>query len=94
MQKFADFAKERQFDGDKIPIADVLNKEIVVRDFRVASSKVKQGTDYVSIQIEMDGKPRVIFTGSNVLVRQLEEYKDYLPFETIIRKVRDFYTFT
>ena len=94
MQKFAEFARERQFEGDKIPIADVLNKEIVVREYRVSSSKVKQGTDYVSIQIEVDGKPRVIFTGSTVLVRQLEEYKDYLPFEATIKKVRDFYTFT
>lgn len=74
MHKFSDFAKEeRAFDGDKIPITEVLNKEIVVTAYKLSPSKKKEGTNYVTLQIEYEGKRRVIFTGSSVLADQISK---------------------
>lgn len=94
MHKFSDFSEERTFDGDKIPIADVLNREIAVLNYRTGGSKQKAGTKCTTIQIEVDGKHRVIFTGSEVLANQPEKYSDQLPFMTTIKKINDFYSFT
>lgn len=94
MHKFSGFSEERTFDGDKIPIADVLNREIAVLNYRTGGSKQKAGTKCTTIQIEVDGKHRVIFTGSEVLANQLEKYSDQLPFMTTIKKINDFYSFT
>lgn len=94
MQRFSDFAEEQNFDGDKIPISDVLNKEVEVLRYRVCESKKKEGTRCTTIQIKVDNKHRVIFTGSDVLCNQLERYKDNLPFLATIRKINNFYSFT
>lgn len=94
MHKFSDFSEERTFDGDKIPITDVLNREIAVLNYRTGGSKQKAGTKCTTIQIEVDEKHRVIFTGSEVLANQLEKYSDKLPFMTTIKKINDFYSFT
>lgn len=94
MQRFSEFAEEENFDGDKIPISDILNKEVTVLRFRVGDSKKREGTKYITIQVEVDGKHRVVFTGSEVLYNQLMKYQEHLPFIAIIRKINDFYSFT
>lgn len=94
MKKFSDFADEKPFDGDKIPISDVLNQEIVVHGYRASPSKKKEGTQYITLQIEREGKRYIIFTGSTVLSAQVQKYQAELPFATIIKKINDFYTFT
>lgn len=94
MQRFSEFSEEENFDGDKIPISDILNKEVTVLRFRVGDSKKREGTKYITIQVEVDGKHRVVFTGSEVLYNQLMKYQEHLPFIAIIRKINDFYSFT
>ena len=79
--------------GDKISITDVINKEITILAFRVKESKLKDG-NYLTLQIEKEEKKFVIFTGSNVLIDQMEKYKNELPFLTTIRKIHKYYSLT
>ncbi len=93
--KFSDFAEETKvFDGDKKKIEDVLNQEILVVDFKVKSSKHKQASLYVTIQFKIGNTNYIVFTGSGVLIDQLEKYKDSMPFYTTIKKIDRYYTFT
>lgn len=92
---FGDFAEEtKPFDGDKKKIEDILNQSILIIDFKIKSSKQKQGTRYATIQFKIDEINYIIFTGSGVLMDQLKKYKDKLPFHTKIKKIDKYYTFS
>ena len=95
MKSFSDFAKEEKpLDGDKIKIDDLLNKEVIIKDFKVAKSKYEGKGDYMTLQIEENGQTRVSFTGSLVLINQCKRYKDEMPFKATIKKVERYYTFS
>lgn len=96
MHKFSDFAEEDQgIDGDRIAIENALNKEIVVKKYRLNKSKFNRGSGKcLTIQLELNGKTNVIFTGSEVLIKQCEKYKDKMPFITQIKKIDKYFTFT
>ena len=94
MHKFSDFADEpKPMAGEKKKINNILNIEIVVVAFRFGDSKHKEG-EYLTIQFKMDEDLYICFTGSTVLIRQAHTYKDKIPFQTIIKKVHDYYTFS
>lgn len=94
MKKFSDFAtSDTPLTGDKIKLADILGKEIIVKGYKVSESKYSKG-NVLMLQFEMDDKEYVIFTGSSVLQDQVEKYKDEMPFITKIEKINKFYTFT
>ena len=90
---FSDFADEdswRPLDGSKRRLEEILNLEILITNFRLAPSKIKEG-NYLTIQFENGGGTYIVFTGSEVLANQLERYKDKLPFYTkIIKRNRYF----
>lgn len=93
--RFSDFAEEsKAFDGDKKRIEDILNQEILILDFKVKDSKKRQDSLYATIQFKLENINHIVFTGSNVLIDQLEKYKENLPFHTIIKKIDRYYTFT
>jgi len=93
--KFSDFAeKTKAFDGDKKKIENILNQEILILDFKVKESKKKQDSLYATIQFKINDINYIVFTGSSVLIDQLEKYKENLPFHTIIKKIDRYYTFT
>lgn len=94
VHKFSDFADEHPLSGKKIPINDVLNREILVKAFRCGPSSKRADTECLTLCIEFEGTERVIFTGSTVLMRQAEKYKDHMPFEATIKKIDNFYTFS
>lgn len=96
MQKFSDFAKDQhQVEGDKISIEEVINKEIVVTSFRVQKSKYNVGDGtLLTLQLEVDGEKRIVFTGSTVLKSQVQTYKDKLPFIATIKKINKYLSFT
>lgn len=93
MKRFEDFSKEEILDGDKIKLEDILNKEVKVINHSVKSSKLKDGK-YLTLQIEFNDKKHVIFTGSEVLIKQIEKYKNEIPFLATIRKINKYYSFT
>ena len=83
-------------DGNKIRIDDVLNLEITILNFSVRASRYSKNRsgNYLTLQLELDGERRVLFTGSDVLIDQLEKYAKMIPFETVIKKVDKFFTLT
>ena len=92
---FASFAEEsKPLDGDKKKLNDILGQNILVLDFKIKPSKQNKGTLYATIQFKIDGINYVVFTGSSVLSSQLEKYKDNLPFNTVIKKINKYYTFS
>lgn len=80
--------------GDKIKISKILNKEIKIIGYRLGDSKQKIGTKLLTLQFKLDEEERILFTGSNVLIEQIEKYKDEIPFLTTIKQVNKYYTFT
>lgn len=95
MKRFSDFAKESKIiTGDKIKISEVLDKEIEVIGYKINDSKQKVGTKVLILQFRLDGEERILFTGSTILIEQIEKYKDELPFLAIIKQVNKYYTFT
>lgn len=97
MERFSDFADEdKPLDGEKRRLDELLNIEIVVTGERVRDSRfAEEGRKrYAQLQVLHGGKHFVVFTGSTVLIQQIEKYRDHIPFATIIRKVDRYYTFS
>ena len=94
MARFSDFADEKPLTGDKVSIQDLLNKEITVKGYRISDSTKRIGTKCLMLQIDFDGEERVCFTGSSVLLEQIQKYSDHIPFETTIKQINKFITFT
>jgi len=94
-KRFTDFATETPpLDGDKIKLDTILNQEIEIVGCRFGAtrhSKNKSGR-YLTIQFKMDGEKRIVFTGSDVLISQMEKYKEEIPFFAKIIKINRYYT--
>jgi hypothetical protein len=98
MKSFKDFAiipKIENFVGDKIATNKVLDKDIIVKDYRVKPSKFEGKGDRVDIQIEYKDEDRVIFTGAKYLIQTILQIpKTNFPFKTKIIKVGEHYEFS
>ena len=100
VRRFSEFATDdKPLEGDKKRIDDVVNLEVTITGARVRESKYKEETGrkwYMTLQFELEEGDRknVLFTGSEVLIGQIEKYQEYLPFATKIQKIDRYYTFT
>ena len=94
LPRFSEFADRdgKVLDGDKIRIEDVLNREVTVLGHKVRKGKFRTER-CLTLQVELDGERRVVFTGSEVLIGLMEKYCDRCPFRATIKKVDRFYTF-
>jgi hypothetical protein len=93
-ERFGDFAEEDPFDGDKLRIDEILNKEILVTGYKIKDSHQKKNTKYLTIHFTLESKPHVTFTGSTVLMDQLKKYESHIPFYSTIKKINRHYTFS
>jgi len=97
-KRFADFAKEPKIlDGAKMRIDDILNSEIEIIGYRVAKSKYtknKSGECLTLQFIDNGGERKVLFTGSDVLIDQMNKYKSEIPFTATIKRVDRYYILT
>jgi len=93
-KRFYDFATGDLFEGDKVKIADIIDKEIEVIDFRIDDSKLKQDEKCLKLQFIFENEKRIVFTGSNVLMDQCVKYKHELPYLATIKMVNKHYTFS
>lgn len=96
-KKFSDFSSEElKLEGAKEKLDDILNQEIEIIAFRLSQSKFSKNVSgkYATVQFKTVEcvLPRVFFTGSDVLISQLEKYKEHLPFSTVIKKINKYYT--
>lgn len=91
-QSFNEFAREDcQMVGEKKKLDCVLNKKILITNFRLNKSHYKD-SNYLTIQYKLDGNTYITFTGSEVLAKQLEKYKDKLPFYATVVKIGKYYS--
>lgn len=99
-RRFSDFAEEKgPLEGDKVKLDSILNYEILVVGYRIQNSKYKEKNNsgkYLIIQFcnPDDQERKVFFTGSDVLIEQMEKYGHKVPFLTTIKKVDKYYTFS
>ena len=98
MNQFKDFKikpKLKAFVGEKIPIKRVFNTNITVLDYKIEPSTKKENTKRLTLQIKKQGEKRIIFTGSTILMQQIEAVpKDKFPFETKIINDNEYFEFT
>ena len=102
MNKFSEFADASIspiMDGKKATLDDILDKEIVVLRYRIKKTKFSEAKnpDCLTVQFsypENEDNRFVFFSGSSVLMQQLEKYKEKLPFVATIKKVGKYFTFS
>ena len=84
------------FVGEKVKIAKIMNREIIVVDSKVEDSKYPKNKSgkVLILQIEVDGEKRVLFTGSDVLITQIGHVqKEDYPFKVTIVKEGEHFQF-
>ena len=94
---FRDFADSNEdedpLDGEKKKIIEILNKEILILNFRIQKSKIKEG-NYAIIQFKLNGQKHVIFTTATRLMKKLELHKDEIPFHTTVIQEFNYFLFS
>lgn len=91
MKSFKDFGikpSTTNLVGDKIDVDKILNRPIVVTDFRVEDSKYKPGTKCLWLQFELGNEKKVLFVGAKFLIEMIDQIpKSEFPFAcTIVRE--------
>ena len=103
MNRFSQFdikAPQRGFEGDKIKISRILNREIVVHYYKITDSKVKAFQEKGSgkclqLQISFNNEMHVVFTSGTALMEVIQQIPaDKFPFTTTIVEENDRYKFT
>lgn len=97
MKKFSDFSSEGDvFDGEKVKLATLLDKEICILQYKIRRSKYQdKHENYAIVQFtdtNENGEHKIFFTGSGVVMEQLEKYEDELPFQTTLKKIDKYLT--
>lgn len=95
--KFSIFAKDQlPMPGNKKFLKDILNREILVTDYKIIKSKRKEGTECLQLQFTLDNDVCVTFTGSTVLIDQIKVAKENgnIPFKGTIVQIDKYYSFS
>lgn len=89
---------ERGFEGDKIKMSKILNREIVVHDFKLEESKVfkdRGSGKCLHLQISFQNEKHIVFTGASGLIGMIEQVpKEGFPFTTTIIQEGERFLFT
>lgn len=94
MRHFSDITEDVILDGDKITLDDIINQEVTILAYSIKTSrygKNKSGK-YLTLQVVLNDVKYVVFTGSDVLIEQMEKYGDQTPFLTTVRKIKRYYS--
>lgn len=95
LESFAKFARDKlPLPGTKRRLEEILNKEIVILDFRITRSNKRENSECLQIQFLSDGDAFVLFTGSVVLIDQIKSISDKLPLKTTVVKIDKYYSFS
>ena len=93
--KFASFAKNQlPMPGNKKHLDEIINREITVLDHRIRRSTQRDGTECLQLQFLLNDEVCVLFSGSSVLINQIKECADKIPFTTTIVKIDRYYSFS
>jgi hypothetical protein len=93
-KRFSDFAEEQApLDGAKMKIDSIINKEISVTGFKIRVSKFTDGSRRcLTLQFDLNSQKYVVFSGSSILIEQMEKYGPEMPFTATIKKIDRYYT--
>lgn len=99
MHSFSEFGIKttaKNFEGEKIKIDSVLNKQITVEAYKIEQSKFEKGNGKrLDMQITVDGTKRLLFTGSINLMDMIQQVpSDKFPFTTTIVRENERLIFT
>jgi hypothetical protein len=98
LKRFSDFAQDGPLDGDKMRIEEIIGREIIIRNYRIKSSRFQDNSSkYLTIQFSFQGdeKRYIVFTGSAVIADQLERNADgNMPFFATIRRIGKYFSLT
>ena len=101
MKSFSQFnikSASKGFEGDKIKISKILDKEIVVHAFKIEDSKIfkdRGSGKCLHLQISLKDEKHIVFTSSNGLIDSiLQVPEDEFPFSTVIIEANDRFQFT
>ena len=89
-------APSGNFTGEKIKMAKIINCPLVVLDAKIEKSKYPKNKsgNVLMLQIEWENEKRVLFTGSDVLIGQIEHVnKEDFPFKATIVKEGEHFEF-
>lgn len=94
-------ASESRLAGEKKKVADVLDRLAAITGWRTMDSKCEKGKFCLELQFEYanedgttDGVKYVVFTASEILLKQIRQYEDKIPFLTVIVKQGNDCTFS
>jgi len=96
MKTFAEFNIKPDYDfltGEKIKISKILNKTIIIHRYQLNNSKFdNKDTECLTLQIEVDGEKRILFTGSKILKSMIIQVdkKDFPFSATIVKEGESF----
>ncbi len=101
MNRFSQFnitTTTKGFEGEKIKISKVLNREIVVHEYKIEESKLfkEKGTGKcLHLQISFNEEKHIIFTSSGGLISAIQQIpENEFPFITTIVEENDRFKFT
>jgi hypothetical protein len=110
IHSFSDFAAIGALSGEKVKIDQIINQEIKVLEYKVAPSKMKnfdksettapesESTETrkncLHLRFEWNSKECILFSGSEVLIKQCHEHGSQMPFMAKIKKINNYYTFS
>lgn len=99
--EFSSLVKNNALDGNKIKIDEVLDKPVIVTGFKISKSKYKGDCAKVQFHFENSNENLVFFTGSKVIIDQLEQVEKALieqgaefSFKTTVRLIGKYYSLT
>jgi hypothetical protein len=101
MKSFSQFniqATTRGFEGEKIKMSRVLNREIAVHHFKIEDSKCFKERGHgkcLQLQITLSNEKHVIFTSGSALIEAIKQIPETeFPFSTTIVKDNERLIFT
>ena len=90
----SDYGSVKQW-GPKITLEEAAGKPVLFWGFKIAPSVKKQGTDCLTMLLELEDTRQkvVLFTGSTVLMKLCARHDKAVPFRTRISKIKNYYAF-
>ena len=94
-QVFSDFAEDNSLNswGKKIKIDEIIGQEVMFFGYKIAPSIKKEGTECLTLLLEVGGEKRLLFSGSGILIKLCNLYAARFPFRGTITKINNYYRF-
>lgn len=101
MNSFSQFDTKittKGFDGDKVKMAKILDREIIVHHFKIEDSKIykERGSGKcLKLQITFNDEKHIVFTSGICLIEVIQQIpEDGFPFTTTVVKENERLKFT